>query len=536
VRRACLISLAILLPVGAAARADERPVAADWVLRGGTVVDGTGAPRRTADVAIRGDRIVAVGRFEAEPGARVVDASAWIVAPGFIDLHTHSDGPIRAPKTRSNLNYLTQGVATIVTGNCGSGPIDVGAYLRQVEDRGAGTNVIHLVPHGDLRRAVLGDGDRTADPKALRRMEDLLDRGLEAGAWGMSTGLIYLPGRFADTPELIALARVVARHGGIYASHIRDEGAGLLRSIDEALAIGREAGVPVHISHLKASGRANWGLVVPACAAIAAARAEGRRVTADQYPYVASSTTLAAMVVPAWARQGTARDFAARADDPKQGPRLREEIGEALEQRDGGASIRIARYAAQPSWNGLDLAALAARRRTTPLQIILEIQGHGGAQAISFGMSEEDVRFVLRQDFVATASDGSAHVPGGGDRPHPRSYGTFPRKVRYALDETLLSLEQAIRSGSGLPAEILGLADRGVIRPGACADVVVFDPATFRDAASYDDPTRYAPGVQYLFVNGVAAIAGGRDRHALAGRVLRRQADGSPIRIDREPR
>ncbi|HEX8199726.1 MAG TPA: amidohydrolase family protein, partial [Isosphaeraceae bacterium] len=316
------------LLIGVAAGADEAPIAADWVLRGGTVVDGTGAPRVAADVAIRGDRIVAVGRFEAGPGARVVDAAGWIVAPGFIDLHTHSDGPIRAATTRSNLNYRAQGVTTIVTGNCGSGPIDVGAYFRAIEDGGAGTNVIHLVPHGDLRRAVLGEGDHRADPRAMRRMEELLERGLRAGAWGMSTGLIYLPGRFADTAELVALARVVARHGGIYASHIRDEGAGLLGAIDEALIIGREAGVAVHISHLKASGRANWGQVVPACARIAAARAEGRRVSADQYPYVASSTSLAAMVVPTWARLGSARDFATRALDPQQGPRLRREIGE----------------------------------------------------------------------------------------------------------------------------------------------------------------------------------------------------------------
>ncbi|MEO6811709.1 MAG: amidohydrolase family protein, partial [Isosphaeraceae bacterium] len=523
--RVGLLAAWIVMSVWATAGRAEGPVKADWVLKGGLVVDGTGTPGKRLDVAIQGDRIVALGEFEADPSAKQIDASAWVVAPGFIDLHSHSDGSIVNARTKANRNYVTQGVTTVVTGNCGSGPIDVAAYFRKIEDGGVGTNIIHLVPHGSVRRKVMGNANRKADDHALEQMRTLVEQGMDAGAWGMSTGLIYLPGRYADTAELIDLAKVVAKHGGIYASHMRNEGGGLLNSIDETITIGREAGVPVQISHLKASGEKNWGLVVPAIARIKAARDAGQVVTADQYPYIASSTSLAAMVVPEWARRDGADGFSKLADDPEQGKRLRTAIAENLGERDGGARIRIARYSRTPSRVGRDLAAIAKAESTTPLDVVIDIERHGGAQAISFSMSEDDVRRVMVEPFVATASDGSAHLPGA-DRPHPRAYGTFPRKIRYALDDKVMSLEQAIRSCSGLPAEILGLPERGVIRVGSYADIVVFDPKTFRDASTFDDPTQYAPGVMYLFVNGVPEVADGQYRKVLAGRVLRRQAEG----------
>ena len=371
-----------------------------------------------------------------------------------------------------------------MTGNCGLGVAEVDKYLATIDTHGAGTNVIHLIPHGSVRSAVMGTAERPPTESELERMRRLVERGMDAGAWGISSGLIYVPGRYADTAELIELAKVARLRGGIYASHIRNEGARLIQSIDEAIAIGKGADIPVHISHLKASGKAYWGTIGPALGRIAQARLSGQIVTADQYPYVASSTQLAAMVVPHWAIRGSSDDFARLAADPARGQSLRREIQRALDERDGGASIRIARYAARPDWAGLDLNTIARREQKTALEIILEIQRHGGAQAISFGMSEDDVREVMRDEFVATASDGATHSPGRvGDHPHPRAYGTFPRKIRYALDDKILSLEQAIRSSSGLPAEILGLPDRGVIRSGAVADIVVFDPITFRDAA-----------------------------------------------------
>ncbi len=505
----------------------QTPIVADVVLRGGTVVDGSGSPGRVADVAIKGDRIVAVGAFQTDPKARVIDAKGLIVTPGFIDLHTHSDSPIVTEATRDNRNFQAQGVTTIVTGNCGGGTLDVGKYFENITRHGAGANVIHLIPQGDVRESVLGRREVKADAVALRSMRRLVERGMNAGAWGMSSGLIYIPSRYADARELGELAKVVGAHGGIYASHIRDEGKGLLDSIDEALEVGRIGGVPVHISHLKATGRSNWGLTKAACERIEAARKAGTIVSADQYPYIASSTRLAAMVVPHWAAQGNAAEFSAIADDPVRGAKLRAEILAELEDRDGGASVRIARYEKDKSIVGLDLAEIAKRHNTTPLEVVLDIQRNGGAQAISFGMSENDVRQVMTHDFVATASDASSHRAGGGDKPHPRAYGTFPRKIRYALDDKVITLEHAIRSCSGLPASILGLPDRGLIKPGLYADVVVFDPAKFRDQATFDDTTRIAQGVKWLFVNGTAVISDGAFvAKARPGRVLKLSKDG----------
>ena len=529
-RRLSALAWCALLGVSGAAGPDpgrnEQPIAADVVLQGGTVIDGSGALRLQADVAVKGDRIVAVGAFAFDPKAKVIDCAGLIVAPGFIDLHSHSDESILNPQRRSNTNYQTQGVTTVVTGNCGGGAGDVGKFLAAIDEHGAGTNVIHLIPHGTLRAAVMGNAEGKPDNAQLARMKQLVERGMRQGAWGLSTGLIYVPSRYADQSELVELSKVVARHGGIYASHIRDEGAGLLLALDEAISVGREAGLPVHVSHLKASGKPNWGLTKEACARIAEARKAGQAVTADQYPYVASSTQLGAMVVPHWALQGNAENFARLANDPVLGVKLRQEIQDALDQHDGGASIRISRYTPRPERVGRNLVAIARAEGVTPLAVVLDIQGHGGAQAIHFGMSETDVRDVMTRDFVATASDASAHIPNSGDQPHPRAYGTFPRKIRYALDEKVLTLEQAIRSATGLPAAILHLPDRGLVRPGYYADLVVFDPKTFRDTATYDHPTRYAPGVQYLFVNGVASIARGKPQTKLAGRALRLHHDG----------
>ena len=455
-----------------------------------------------------------------------------MVAPGFIDLHTHSDEGITESRTRLNLNYLTQGVTTVVTGNCGSGPVDVARYLAAIDGHGAGTNVIHLIPQGSLRSAVMGVADRPPSQAELDRMKNLVARGMAAGAWGMASGLIYVPSRYASTAELIELAKVVAESGGLYASHIRDEEDGLLEAIDEAIAIGKSAALPVHISHLKANGQANWGKAVLALERIKAARQAGQVVTADQYPYIASSTRLGAMVVPHWAVRVSGDEFARMAASPDRGPLLRAEIQRELDRRGGGGAIRIARFAPQPGRVGRDLVTIARQEGVSPLDVVLDIQRKGGAQAINFGMSESDVRTIMSHGFVATASDGATHLPGGGDRPHPRAYGTFPRKIRYALDEHVLSLEQAVRSCTGLPAEILGLTQRGVIRPGAFADLVVFDPKTFRDAATFDDPTRFASGVSHLYVNGVALIAAGKPlfkpgtKANLPGRALRPRDEG----------
>ncbi len=501
--------------------AADRPVEADLVIRGATLYDGSGKPGRVGDLALKGDRIVAVGTFTVAGEPRVIDGKGLIAAPGFIDLHTHSDYPLQRAPTRANLNYLMQGVTAVVTGNCGAGPTDVAAYFKTLENNGVGSNVIHQVPHNDVRRKVMGNANRLPTADELVKMEALVDQGMKDGAWGLSTGLIYNPGTYAKTEEIIALAKVAAKHGGHYASHIRDEGVGVLSAIDEAIRIGREAKLPVHISHLKASGRRAWGKSADEIALIEKARQAGQVVTADQYPYTASSTSLAATVIPPRFREGTAKEFLARLDDPQQGPLIRKAVESALDGRAGGQTIRIARYAARPAWQGKDLAAIAALEKRPAAEIALEIERHGGAQIVNFGMSEEDVRLIMKQPWVATASDGGAQVPGD-TVPHPRNYGTFPRKIgHYAIADKLIPVEQAVRSASGLPADILKLADRGYLRPGYYADVVLLDPETYRDRATYDKPHAYATGVVYLWVNGKAAIEKGKSTGALAGRVLR---------------
>jgi N-acyl-D-aspartate/D-glutamate deacylase len=504
--------LGVLLPVA------DPAVTADVIIRGVTLYDGTGRPPVVGDLALRGERIVGVGQFEAAGSPRILDGKGLAAAPGFIDLHTHSDDALLEAPTRANLGYLFQGVTTVVTGNCGQGPVDVADYYQALERGKTGTNVLHLLPHGDVRHRVMKNVNRPPTADELERMEAILDEGMKAGAWGMSTGLIYDPGTYARMDELTALAKVVARHGGLYASHIRNEGPGLLPALDEALAIGRDAGLPVHISHLKASGRKSWGKAADAIALIERARRAGQAVTADQYPYEASSTSLSATVVPPAFREGGRDDYLARLMDP----RVRAAIEERLRDCDGGKAIRIARFTAQPAWQGKDLETIANMERTTPLEIVQVIERHGGAAIVHFSMSMEDVRLILKQPWVATASDGVSMVPGQGTMPHPRSYGCFPRKIgRFSLAEGLLPPEQAIRSASGLPADILHLPERGYLKVGHYADVVVFDPAKFRDRATYDRPHQYSAGVRWLFVNGRLAIDDGKFTNALAGRVLR---------------
>jgi N-acyl-D-aspartate/D-glutamate deacylase len=496
------------------------PVEADFILRGGTIHDGSGGEPAAGDVAIKAGRIVAVGKFEVAGEPRVIDCGKLIVAPGFIDLHSHSDSGIVKPETRQNANYLMQGVTTIVTGNCGGGPTDVATYFKQIDEHGAGTNVLHLVPHGSLREKVMGNVNRPPSPAELAKMKELTARAMRDGACGMATGLIYTPGSFSKTDELVALALVVSEHGGIYASHIRNEGSGLLESIDEILKIGREAKLPVHVSHIKVTGRANWGLAPDAIAKLREARAAGQRVTADQYPYNASSTSLAAHVIPEELRDW--KRLEAALADPARGPKVRDEIQKSLDERDGGECLVVASFAAQRDWQGKNLVQIAKEARKTPLEIVLTIMSRGGAAMINFGMQEDEVRLFMREDFVATASDGSTTPLDSPAQPHPRAFGCFPRKIGYySIEGNVVPLKQAIRSASGLPADVLGLADRGYLRPGYHADVVVFDPAAFRDTATFETPLQWATGVKLLLVNGEIAAQDEKPTGKLAGRAIR---------------
>lgn len=489
------------------------------LLRGGTVIDGSGKPGEKLDVLVEGERIAQVGQLGDVKADRTIDCTGLLIVPGFIDLHNHSDSSVLGKATRNGRNYLTQGCTTLVTGNCGGGQVDVARYLKQLDEQGVGVNVVHLIPAGAVRSRAMGNVNRPPSDDELKKMLDLVEQGMQAGAWGMSTGLIYVPGAYADTKEIVSLAKVVSKHGGIYASHIRGEGTTLIDAVTEAIQIGKEANLPVHVSHFKASGRAAWGNVRVAARLIEQAREAGQVVTADQYPYTASSTSLAAMLLPSELREGTNADLAKRFKDPNLQPKLRREIEKRLTER---VAIQIASYRPKPEWSGQMITAIAEKEGRSPADIGEEILSNGGASAVSFAMNEEDVRFVMQLPWVVTASDGSLKVKDGS-KPHPRSYGTFPRKLgRYVIREKVMPLEQAIRSCSGLPADILGMKDRGYIKEGLAADIAVINPDTLIDHATYQEPFLHSEGVEYVLVNGQLAIDAGKPTDVLAGKALRK--------------
>lgn len=512
---ASVLTLLLSLPVA------DSPVEADFVVRGAMLYDGTGKAGVKGHVAIRGERIVAVGAFDVKGKPRILDGEGLVVAPGFIDLHTHSDAPIVEAATRSNLNYLVQGVTTVVTGNCGAGPVDVAGYFKKIDDGKAGTNVIHQVPHNDLRRQVMGNANRPPTADELDKMKALVDQGMRDGAWGLSTGLYYTPGGYADIEELVELAKVAAAHGGFYASHIRDESSGLLASVDEAITIGRRANLPVHISHLKAFSPRAWGKAADAVALVAAARAKGQTVTADQYPYTASSTSLAANVIPAVYRKAAPRILRPDWPMPSWDRKSDKPSSETSPTMARAGTFASPATPSGPNGKGKTWPVSPTKRRNHRSKSCWKASGTAARKIVNFSMQDEEVRFIMKQPFVATASDGSAMKPDD-TVPHPRSYGCFARKIgRFSIEEKTLPPEQAIRSASGLPADILRLPERGYLKPGYYADVVVFDPKTYRDTATFDKPHQYATGVRYVFVNGVLAIDHGKYTDALPGRALR---------------
>ncbi|MBA2113552.1 amidohydrolase family protein [Bremerella alba] len=501
-------------------------VDADIFLSNATLYLGDGNAPERGNVAIKDDKIVGVGAFLPGKIKMQVDCSGLAISPGFIDLHNHSDRPILRSTTRSAANYLTQGCTTIVTGNCGSGWVDVDEFYTKIDEKGAGVNVAHLLPQGALRSRVVGRENRKASSDELEEMRELAVKAMKEGAWGMSTGLIYVPSSYADTNELVAISQVISQYGGIYASHMRGEGTNLLESVDEILSIGRRASIPVHISHFKSSGKDSWGLVRIAIKNVQKALADGQLVTADQYPYAASSTSLKASLVPAWARSGSRDDRLKRMKaDTAEGERIRASIRRNLELNDNGHRIQIASCSWHPEWAGRRLDEIAEEMQVSPFELALQILEKSGASVVKHNISEDDVRYIMSMPWVATASDGSARIPTASV-PHPRSFGTFSRKLgRYAVAEKTIPLEQAVRSSTGLPADILGLDDRGYIRVGAVADLAVWKAEDFRDTATFLNPSRYSEGIHYVLVNGTFAIHEGRLTGALAGKALRHPSE-----------
>ena len=498
----------------------------DIVIRGGRLLDGTGNPWYYADVGIRGDRIVAVGVLAGGTARRTIDATGLYVAPGFIDAHTHAGGGLARPELSHARPLLAQGITTAILNPDGQGPIDLAAQRATLERNGIGVNAALLIGHSSVRQAVLGMDDRAPTAAELDRMRDLVRAGMEAGAYGLSSGPYYAPGSFATTDELVALATIAAEYDGAYTSHIRDEAdysVGLMAALDEVITVAREARLPSVATHLKALGPRVWGFGPALATRIERARAEGLEVFADQYPYTASATGLTAALVPRWAQAGGSDSLLARLAYPATRERIRAEMVENLARRGGADRLQFRTHDADPSIEGRTLAAVASAREQDPVDAAIALVEAGGAGIVSFNMDDSDVEFLMRQPWMMTASDGDLVAPDRGV-PHPRIYGTFPRKLGvYVRDRAIVDLGSAVRSMTTLPARVFRIADRGEIRPGMFADVVVFDLERLRDRATYQQPHQLSEGMVHVLVNGVAAIDRGAFTGEVPGKVLLRR-------------
>ena len=500
----------------------------DLVIRHGRLIDGTGAPAVAGDLAIRDGRIVAMGQLPAGSTARTeIDAAGRVVAPGFIDVHTHSEDVTDLPVAE---NFIRMGVTTIVTGNCGGSKLNVAEFFSAITRTTVALNVATLIGHNTVRGQVMGGSfARPPTPAELDQMRALVEQAMQDGAVGLSTGLIYLPGTFAKTDEIVALAKVAAAHGGIYASHMRQENSRILEALDELTTVAREAHIPAEVSHLKLSGPNAWGRADEIIAYLDQARAAGLQITHDQYAYTASSTGIS-QLIDAEFREGGAQRYKERLADPATKARMVAEMKDSIAKGKRGdyTYAVVANFKPDRRLNGKTIpqAAKILRGDDTlddQIETILAIEARGGAQGVFHGMSEPDLKKFLAQPFTMVASDSGVRKFGDAV-PHPRGYGNNARVLgRYVREQHVITLEEAVRKMTSLPAQTFKLRDRGALRPGAIADVVIFDPATVSDPSTYDDPHHYAVGFSDVIVNGVPVIRAA----ALTG-----ARPGTPVRLN----
>ncbi|MEM7415164.1 MAG: amidohydrolase family protein [Gemmatimonadota bacterium] len=519
---AIALGLSAILALEASSQQTAAPVDVDVdvLIRGALVYDGSGSEGAVRDVGVTGDRITFLGNADEEGvrGAREIDASGLIVAPGFVDPHAHAQGDLIAPdpERRANLNYLMQGVTTVVVGNDGHGTFEIARSRTSMESQGIGTNAAMLVGFGSVRGEVMGMRDQPPTSDELEEMRSLVRAAMEEGAVGLATGLFYAPQSFSTTDEVVELARVAASYGGVYDSHLRDESTysiGLVGAVDEVIEIAERAEIAVNISHIKALGVDVWGQSADVIDRIRAARIRGLRVTADQYPYEASGSSLNASLLPRWAQSGGRDSLLARMDDPATRARLETDMRENMRRRNGPDAMLIT-GGRDVSLRGRTLLDVAEERGEDPLQTAIDIIRGGGASIGSFNMNQDDIDRFMTAEFVMTGSDGSDG--------HPRKYGSYPKKVReYVLERGIISMARMIRASSAQPAEVFGLEGRGRIEEGYFADVIVFDPETIRDNATFLEPRLLASGMHYVFVNGELAVEDGEPTRSMTGRVLR---------------
>jgi N-acyl-D-amino-acid deacylase len=525
----------------------------DLVVRNGTVLDGTGGPMWQGDLGIVGDTITAVGSIDPARGSLILDASGLNVSPGFIDIHSHSDSSIFAYPTADSRSR--QGITTEVTGQCGfsaaplegvdadirranmeeetGAPVEwtsIASYFDTLEEIGISVNQAFMLGHGSMRQTVAGLENRLLTDAEMASVVRSVEEGMDEGAFGLTTGLEYTPGTFTPTDEIVTLARVIARRGGFYASHIRNEESGLLSAIHEAIQIGREAGLPVQISHLKAAGRPNWSKQRAALNLIESARRDGVHVLADAYPYTAYSTSLT-IFLPAWALEGGWDGLGARLNDSADRARIRDEVRESVMGDPGEFSLIViasTKTEENRHFVGKSVAEIGEAWGTEPAEAALRllVEEEGAVAMIGHGMSPENVEMVLSHPLVMVGSDGASIAPTGKaaeTRPHPRLYGCCPRVLaHYCRERGIFDLPTAVRKMTGTPADQAGITDRGRIARGKKADLVVFDAATVKDEATFDDPHQYASGISYVVVNGQVVVENGEHSGARPGRVLRK--------------
>lgn len=496
----------------------------DILIINGKIIDGTGNNWYYGTVAISNGKIIAIGRDLKFTAAKTIDAKGLIVAPGFIDVHTHLEGD--EAKDPSATNFILDGVTTCITGNCGSSETNIGKYLHYIDSLRLSINVAALVGHNDVRKAVMGRANRDATPEEMKQMEDLVDKAMRDGAVGLSTGLIYIPGTYTKTPEIVDLAKIAAKYNGVYASHMRDEGDSVTQAIEEALAIGREAKLPVQISHFKLSGQQNWGRSKITVAMIEAARREGIEVTIDQYPYTASSTSISTLIPDELLADGQ--------DSIKtrlQRPEIKKQVISHILARLKKRKLKhlsyavVAYYEPDTSYNGksIEQINLMKGRKHKPKEealTVIDIMMNGGASAVFHGMGEEDVKRIMQYPFNMFASDATIRTFGYG-MPHPRGYGTNARVLsKYVREEKVLSLEEAIRRMTSLPAQKFQLKDRGLLKEGYAADIVIFDEKEVQDVSTFEKPHAYSKGFHFVIVNGVLTVENEKHLGIRAGKAL----------------
>lgn len=497
----------------------------DLVITNARIVDGSGNPWFRADVAVKNGRVAKIGKFNSAQAKQTIDAKNQILAPGFIDVHAHTEGIFNTPDAE---NFVRMGVTSLVTGNCGSSVTEVGKFFDNFKEKPLALNLATLVGHNSVRSDVMKLADREPTAEELEKMKAIVDRAMRDGAVGLSTGLIYVPGTYSKTDEVVALAKVASQHGGIYATHMRDEGNKVVEAIKESIAIGEQAQLPVEISHFKISSKSLWGESPTTIGLVKEARSRGLQVTVDQYAYTASSTSLNVRL-PDWVLEGGLDEGKKRLSDPAMREKAAKEMKENLKKskfKDYSYAY-VANHAAKPEYNGKNIKEITKIARgkddlNSQIEQIFEMYAAGGAQMVYHVMDEGDLQNFLRESFTMIASDSGVQRIGRGV-PHPRGYGNNARVLgRYVRELKIISLEDAIRKMTSLPAQTFGLRDRGLIREGFAADFVLFDENTIADQATFNNPHQYAVGITAVYVNGTAVFADGKMTDARSGVALRR--------------